>query len=117
MKTKLTEVKGQVYIWAKPLSQYDYDRAQEEGVNPEPFTYELSTQNYMFGDGNVNVTSEEVMLVLPAGINLIAKAIETLEDAKSKAHTELNDRLRELDAQIEKLQFITFVPQAEEEEE
>lgn len=95
--TKETKVTGPVSVWAVP------NRYGEPGE--EPFTYEIRTTS-PWGSGSVEVNAYSITLVVPAGLNLIAKAIKTIEAAKKEASDEYLAKLRELDQRIDELKLL-----------
>lgn len=87
--TEATPVTGPVGIWAIPKGRYDPEDAP-------PFSYRLSTE-HLYAEGAVCVhTVDNVTLVVPPGINLVARAIETLEKERTNAfdrYIEIADRI------------------------
>jgi len=110
MKTKLQAVTGNVSIWAVP--RYTV----EEGSSP--FEYKFYTNDDKpWRDGAVNVITHEITLDVPEGVDLIAKAVETLEAAKAKVYETYLRETRELDQQIEKFVLLSYDGPAEEKQE
>lgn len=104
MYTVSESVTGKVDIWAIPRSEW----APKD--NP-PFSYALYTGTVPYQDGAVKVHSYDVTLEVPAGINLLQAAMDTLEDAKVKARETYMEQIRKLDQQIKNLQMITHQPE------
>lgn len=98
-------------IWAIPRDARYYTRDE---IQQGPFEYSLRrVGDIPWSAGAVKVNTIEVGYTIPAGINLLQKAIETLEEKKSKAYEDYLDNVRELDAQINQLKLLA-PPQAEE---
>ena len=100
MKTTDTIAAGTVSIWAVPLYPYELEEAGEGAL---PFRYELHTSSQPWTNGSVKVVEHTVALSVPSGIDLLAKAVETLEqaieDRKTAYHTEVHqiqERIRDL---------------------
>lgn len=101
MKTKREPVIGPISVWAVPK----HPSTMQPG--DRPFNYELSTnKSYHWSTGAVCVHTEEVTLVLPEGINLYEKAMETLYAAKEEAGKDYLRRLAEIDKQIEGMKLL-----------
>lgn len=96
--TKRTPVTGEVDVWAIP------NPYAEEGELP--FKYELRLDK-PWQTGAVRVTSESITITVPAGINLIAKAVETLKEAKEDAHESYVRETQRLDERIQHLLMLT----------
>ncbi len=98
--TKDTEVKGDISIWAVP----------RRGAEPDedPFEYELFTEgNKPWRDGAVKVNTLPVTLMVPAGLNLVQKAVETLKEAQNEILKDANEKVAELEARIGELALLT----------
>ena len=102
--TKRTPITRTIKIWAIPKSY------PEEGE--EPFTFEIRTDR-PWATGAVMIHEEEVTLVIPDGINLIAKAVETLEAAKREKTDDYVRDLKDLDRRIDDLKLISYTPSEE----
>ena len=102
MITTEESVTGKVYVWAVPRSSYAIERSEDK----RPFSYEIKSEDYHYTTGAVKVHECTVTVKMPGGINLIAKAIETLEDAKVKARVEYMDRIKALEEQISNLKLL-----------
>lgn len=101
MKTKREPVTGQICVWAVPR----HPSSVKEGERP--FSYELSTNSsYHWTTGAVNVHTEEVVVMLPEGINLYEKAMETLYKAKEDAGKQYLEQLAQIDRQIDSLKLL-----------
>jgi hypothetical protein len=96
--TKLTPITRLIKIWAIPKP------FPEPGE--EPFTFEVRTDR-PWGTGAVMIHEEEITLEIPAGINLVAKAVETLEHAKREKTDEYIRDLKDLDKRIDDLKLLS----------
>lgn len=95
MLTTKEPVTGTVYVWAIPRSKYDL----ESNPDATPFRYEICT-NTPWQNGAVRVSEHEVTLTVPAGVNLLAAALETLELKKKEAFDSYARQVRQIDEQI-----------------
>ncbi len=100
--TKLTEVTQDVSIWAVPNHNAE--------ANQDPFTYELYTDGKPWRDGAVKVNTLPVTLMVPAGLNLIQKAIETLKEAQDEVLKDANEKVAELEKRIGEFTLLTYSP-------
>lgn len=101
MKTKREPVLGLVSIWAVPRDP----RYIQPGE--QPFTYEFSTNKmYHWQTGAVCVHTEEITIMLPEGINLYEKAMDTLYAAKEEAGKDYMAKLASIDEQINKMKLL-----------
>lgn len=101
--TEKRDVTGEVTIWAEvnPYRNHDED---------PPFNYRILSGTHHYDDEAIKIITHEVTLPMPAGINLLAKAIETLEEAKAKKRETFNDEMLELNDKIKALQQIEYHP-------
>lgn len=106
MEKKVAQsVTGKVHVWALPKNQ-DYD-----DMEGGPFKYELTNSgSYHWKTGAVCVYEQDVTVEVPAGIDLISKAFETLNAAKVQAQVDYNQRIMEIDKQIHQLLMLTHQP-------
>jgi hypothetical protein len=105
MFTKSESVTGNICIWAIPRQSWDSKEAP-------PFSYRLySSDTKPYTDGSVKVATIPVTLSVPAGINLLQAALDTLEDAKVEARKTYMDAVHRLDEQIKGLQMLTYQPE------
>jgi hypothetical protein len=91
MYTKSEQVTGEVEIWAIPR------QAWQDPTDP-PFRYQIG-RSYIH-TGEVKVSTHEVTLTMPAGVNLYLAAMETLETAKADAFKVYQNKAEEIDKQI-----------------
>lgn len=103
MLTKQTDVVGQISIWAVPKSN------PEPGE--EPFEYELYSEYASpWKQGAVKVNTLAVTLTVPAGLNLIQKAVETLKEAQDELRKECVEKVEKLEDRIKELALLTHQP-------
>lgn len=111
MLTKNESVVGEVQIWAVPRSKY----YMEQHPSESPFEYQLHTRD-PWTTGAVRVCAHEVTLQVPAGVNLLAAAVETLEAKIKEAEaTYLRTKL-ELQEQINNLLMLSHSPAQREDD-
>ena len=106
MFTVSESVTGKVEIWAIPRSQWA-DKSEP------PFSYKLYAGTSPYQEGAVKVSTQEITLSVPAGVNLLQAALDTLEEAKVRAHEAYITKCMELDQQIQNLRQLTHQPSAE----
>jgi hypothetical protein len=106
MFTVSESVTDKVEIWAIPRSQWA-DKSEP------PFSYRLYAGTSPYQEGAVKVSTQEVTLSVPAGINLLQAALDTLEEAKVRAHEAYITKCMELDQQIQSLRQLSYQPSAE----
>lgn len=102
MLTKKEPVTGNVYVWAIPQSKY----ALEQDSTLPPFRYEIHTGS-PWQNGAVRVSEHEVTLTVPAGVNLLAAALETLELKKKEAFEAYAREVKQIDEQIAGLMLLS----------
>ena len=108
MKTKHTKVTQKMSIWAIPKSDYDL-----EDLSPGemPFDYKIFTNmNTPWQDGSVKVDTQEVDLWVPAGVDLLEQAIETLKEQIKETRAEAQSKITKYEQQIEQLTLIEYKP-------
>ena len=101
--TQRSLVSATVGIWAIPLSRYAMECA-EPGTHP--FNYKLVIGN-PWEMGATKVHEELVTLTMPAGINLLAAAVETLRSNKEEIMKDAMERMKEIDSQIQQLLMLS----------
>lgn len=97
MITRLTKVTGIATIWAVPTSEWERKNDPDIGM----FRYEVA--QYQYQTGAVKVRECEVTLTVPAGINLLERAIATLEEERTRVLGEAQKKAMELEQEIKKL--------------
>lgn len=101
--TKKEDVKGTVAIWARTNIISDV----ESGANP--FYYELRTDS-PWSDDAIKVVEFPVTLVVPEGIELLAKTVETLKAKKKEIESRAYQEVLDLDKKIDGLLMLDFIP-------
>lgn len=101
--TKATTCEGEVSVFAAPNSMYN-----PEDPDSKPFTYVLREGTRHWNEKYVLVCTHNVTLDVPAGVNLVAKAIETLRDKIAEKRADLVEEVANLEAEIAKLNMITY---------
>jgi hypothetical protein len=104
MKTKRTEVQAKIAIWAIP------NNYAEEGELPFTYTAMMGSGT-PWQDGSVKVMAREELFVVPAGIDLLAKAIETLKGEIQKTRAEAASQVKKYEMQMESLLQLTYQPE------
>jgi hypothetical protein len=102
MITKREKVKGKAFIWAIPTSDWERNNNPEVGV----FRYKVGTEQNVYCTGAVKVCEHEVELEVPAGVNLLERAIVTLNEEKTRVLGEAQKRAMEIQEEINKLLMI-----------
>lgn len=98
MITKKEAVTGKVAVWALPTDEWARKNNPELGF----FRYVLSTGD-RWEQGAVKVQEYEVSLVVPAGVDLLQRAVATLMEAKDKVLGEAQKKATEIQQQINSL--------------
>ena len=98
MITQKTKVVGPVAVWAIPTNEWERQQNKDLGV----FKYVLSTCD-RYESGAVKVHEYTVGLTVPAGIDLLQRAVATLMEAKDKVLGEAQRRAEEIQKQINQL--------------
>ena len=105
--TKEEEVTGSAYIWAIPNRNPD-----EHG--PGAFYYRV--MHNPWETGAIKVHTFEVKGTVPAGINLIEAALQTIEDKKNEIQARAFREVQDLEKEKEKLLKLTYRPEPEEDD-
>lgn len=100
--TKKTEVTADISIWAVPKYNAEAD--------DDPFNYELFAGGKPWRSGAVKVNTIPVTLMVPEGLNLIQKAIETLKEAQDEVRTEADEKVAELEKRIGEFTLLEYTP-------
>ena len=107
MNKLLTEqetLTANLQIWAIPHSKWHIENFPDDGY----FRYAVTTEA-PYGDNNILCNEVETTIVLPAGIDLGAKAIETLKADIAKTRREAKERCELLQEQINCMQQLTHM--------
>lgn len=110
MKTKEETVTQTVYLWAVPHSQWHREHFPDDG----PFNYVITDSDYHYTTGSVKLLEHEVTLNVPAGIDLLQKAVETLKEEQVRVKTEANQKCNELQEQINSLLLLSHNPEPDD---
>jgi hypothetical protein len=100
--TEHERISGEVEVWAVPVDQYT---AEETG---RLFEYEIRTYR-SFDDGAVKVCTDTITVDVPGGINLIEKAIETLDEKAAEHLKEYQEALKEIEHKKSQLLMLTHI--------
>ena len=101
MKTLQTKVEFKFSVWAIPLAFAD------EGELPFEFKVMMGL-NTPWQDGSVKIMERDSMVVVPAGIDLLSKAIETLKGEIQKTRAEAQVQVEKYEKQLDGLLQLTF---------
>jgi len=102
MKTENISVTNTIYVWAVPKNP-DYDD-MSNGL----FKFELSNSGgYHWKDTAICIHQEDVTLDVPAGIDLLGKAVDTIESKIVAATAEYEKKVAELKHQLSGLLQLT----------
>lgn len=104
---------GTISIFAIPNRDYDPD-ADEGHPESIPFYYEFKDGTWHYRDDAILVYQYELTWDVPAGINLVQMAIETLNKKKEKAREDYMDTCKRMDDLISNLTLITYSPGIDE---
>lgn len=97
--TQRTPVTGEITIWAIPNLDDDAE---------QPFRYELKGPGERaWASGAVKVNSQTVTLHVPEGLNLVAKAIDTLKEAQDEVRKDAAEKVASLEQRIGELALLT----------
>lgn len=105
--TEKSEHTGQISIFARANTRYD-----PEDENSLPWFYEFATGTTHWNSKAVLIVTHDLTLPIPAGINLVQKAVETLHAKIAEKKAELAKDVAELEAEISKLSLLTYQPEA-----
>lgn len=106
MLTKKTSVPGIIQIWALPKASWEINTEEYDG---QPFKYALYGENSRpYQDGAVMVVEHRASFEVPAGVDLLAAAIATLQKQKTDVLAEAMKKTTEIEKQINQLQLIGY---------
>lgn len=114
MYTKHTAVESKATIWAIPKSEntIKYELLDHPDVTPEPFFYKIyAGYSTPYESGAVKVHDFEITAFVPAGINLVEKAVETMQKEIETIKADAYDAVTKLEKRIQDLQYITHQPE------
>ena len=102
MKTKLTAVSFTASIWALPTNEY-----QRNECGMEPFEYAVyAGYNAPWQSGAVKLHEVEMQAHLPEGLDLLGKAVETLELAITEENERHESAIKELNRAVAGLMLL-----------
>ena len=102
MITKKEPVTGKVAVWALPASKWEL----QNNPKAEVFKYVLATGD-RWEQGAVKVQEYEISVVVPAGIDLLQRAVATLMEQKDKVLGEAQRQATEIQQQINQLLLLS----------
>ena len=108
MKTKETKIELDLYIMATPNRFCDADEP--------PFVYEacsIDCSNMSHMPDTILLYSEKTSVTLPAGINLIQKSVDTLQEQKEKLQAEYHVAKTVIEDKIANLLALEYKPEQE----
>lgn len=105
MKTQSVNVAGKVSVWAVPTTEWERSNDPTLGV----FRYEISTGT-VWQDGAVRVCDGDVSVPVPEGVDLLARAIETLEEKIDERRRVYMEDKKRLEDQISRLRLLEHNP-------
>ncbi len=108
-KTKETVVKGDIQVWAIPRTAWEMEQSEEK--EPAPFKFTLRT-SAPYQDGAVKLNTQEIMVILPGGIDLLTAALSTLKEQMEVERKTCDSRIAELQKQVDALALIEYIPEA-----
>ena len=109
IKTKNERITGNVQVWAIPKTRWENERDLEEGLPPFPFNYEIRTDR-SWSEGAVCIHTQDIVVELPGGLDLLSAALKTLRDAKREILAEAERKCCEIDEKIQKLALLEYNP-------
>lgn len=107
MNKLLTEqqtLTANLQIWAVPYGKWHLENYPEDGF----FEFQVRTDE-PYGDNNILCNEVDVKIVLPAGIDLGAKAIDTLKAEMAKTRREAKEKCEQLQEQINTMALLTHM--------
>ena len=115
MKTQLTKVDGKAYIWAVPKGEYTLGQEIRENgdsmVGICPFKYDVTCNESDWRSDSVLVAEFDIVGTVPAGIDLVLKAVETLRNQIVTIQAEAEKEVAKIEEKIRKLALIEYKPE------
>jgi hypothetical protein len=110
--TKAEELTAKIAIWAVPQSEYS---AETGGYKYSgEWKYELHGPGEMcYTTGAVKVLVQDVTVLIPGNINLVEKAVETVQEEINAEHASHQRRLTDLYTKMGSLRLLTHGPSDE----
>jgi hypothetical protein len=114
-RTEEMVVKGEIGIWAFPKNQYRVEAEAKDFYDGDvrkvhPFRFELRT-GHVWEEGAVKLHETDVSVMLPANIDLLAQAVETLRETKRQEQRQFDERMEQLEKQIRSLSMLEYNPE------
>ena len=101
IKTEETVLKDTMYVKACP------NKWAKEGELP--FTYRLSAISLCHGDETL-VYSDKISITIPAGIDLVNKAVESFEAQQEALRAKAYVEIQEIQEKIDNLKLLEHTP-------
>jgi len=99
-------VSGPVSIIAKPAPMDDV----KEGKPPFVYKLKAGYGDYFLDSNEIKVSTEEIEMLLPAGIDLLAATVETLKKKKEEVLARAHREATALQDEINSLLMLTYQP-------
>lgn len=117
MRTTETIVRSKAHIWAIPKAEYKLKLELEEADGDisqiTPFEFEITSSESNWRDAAVHIHEFDVAGIVPAGIDLVLKAVETLRGKIATVQAEAAKEVKKLEEQIKNLALIEYKPVGE----
>jgi hypothetical protein len=118
MKTKREVIQGNMYIWAKPKTEWQLERELEEVdgdmTRIDPFTLFIDSIENHWMDTYVRVAGPiPVSATVPEGVDLVTRAVETLRDKAIEIQKEADEKINAIEERIKSLALLTHQPSDE----
>jgi len=105
MKTEREKIVGMAAVWALPRTDWEIEQSE----NGRAFKYCIKTDT-AWQDGAVKVCEFDAEAWIPEGLDLVAKAIETMQEKINKIEANAKKEVEDLMSQIASLQLIELQP-------
>lgn len=102
IKTKTDTVTQEIGLWAIPKSDTRYGEF--------PFSYELYGTNTHWRTGAIFVAMVTIQTLVPEGVDLMAKAHETLDKRQAAARTVYDDAMEQIAKDRQRLYMLAAPP-------
>jgi len=106
MKTEKFSVTAPIYVWAWPKDP------KYEDVEGGVFHFDLrDSKSYHWRTGAICIHEMEVTIDVPAGVDLLGKAVDTIHAKIAEEQMEQDRTVRELNEQLKGLLQLTHQPE------
>lgn len=105
MKTKREKVSGTAAVWALPRTEWEIEQSDDG----RPFRYTIKTET-AWQDGAVKVCEFDAETYIPEGLDLVAKAIETMQEKIETIQKRAEQEVGDLITQISSLRLLEHQP-------